>query len=287
MTAIWRQCRHRHLPARLPAAPGRVASPLVDADALLDTLGRTAEEVGHALASLEDWGPAGTREGQYRSDLVADEAAVRLLLDAGLGVLSEESGLHAPDRPLLAVLDPVDGSTNAARGLPWYATSVCVLDGAGPVASVVLNQATGTRYEAVRGGGARRDGRPISPSGVRRLRESVIAVSGYPRHFLGWRQYRAFGAMALDLCSVAEGAFDGYVDCVDAAHGGPWDYLGALLVCEEAGAVVADARGRPLAELDQIVAGEASPRSPVAAGTHELLEELLTQRALVPGPTSR
>ncbi len=258
----------------------------MDADALLATLGAAAVAVGRALSSLEDWGPAGTRDGQYRSDLVADEAAVGPLLDAGLGVLSEESGLHSADRPLLAVLDPVDGSTNASRRLPWYATSICVLDELGPLAAVVLNQATGARYDAARGGGARRDGLPISPSGARRLRDSVIAVSGYPRHFLGWRQYRAFGAMALDLCSVAEGAFDGYVDCVDTAHGGPWDYLGGLLVCEEAGAVVADARGRPLGGREQIVAGESSPRSLVAGATDELLEELLAQRALVPGPSS-
>ena len=90
-------------------------------DFLLATLNRAAHAVREVLDHLEDWGPAGTRAHQYRSDLVADEAAVRVLVDAGLGVVSEESGSHHPDRAIQVVLDPVDGSTNASRSLPWYA----------------------------------------------------------------------------------------------------------------------------------------------------------------------
>src|SRR4029077_12274636 len=119
------------------------------------------------------------------------------------------------------------------------------LDERGPLAGLVVNQATGTRYEAVRGGGARRDGQPIVPSAEQLVGHSLIALSGYPRTSLGWKQYRAFGAAALDLCAVADGTFDGYVDCFDNSHA-PWDYLGGLLVCTEAGAHVVDAQGRAL-----------------------------------------
>src|ERR1700738_217249 len=126
---------------------------------LLEALNEATVAVRLALDGLDDWGPAGMRAGQYRSDLVADRAALEVLDRDGLGVLSEESGLHHGERDLVAVLDPVDGSTNAFRGLPWWATSICVLDEAGPLASVVVNQVTGTRWEAVRGGGARCDGR--------------------------------------------------------------------------------------------------------------------------------
>ena len=66
-----------------------------------------------------------------------------------------------------------------------------------------------------------------------------------PPGWLGWKQYRALGAAALDLCAVAAGVVDAYIDCSRSAHG-PWDYLGGLLVCTEAGAVVADADGRDL-----------------------------------------
>ncbi|MDA8291492.1 MAG: hypothetical protein M0Z33_07435 [Actinomycetota bacterium] len=254
----------------------------MDPDALLEPLSEAVDAVARALSSLDDWGPAGTRPGQYRSDLAADGAAVEVLLAAGLGVLSEESGVHEPGRPLCAVLDPVDGSTNASRRLPWYATSICVLDDAGPLAALVVNQATGARYEAVRDRGARRDGRRIGPSGATRVREATVGLSGYPGRHLGWRQYRALGAMALDLCAVAEGALDGFVDCVSGPHGGPWDYLGGLLVCEEAGAVVADAAGR-----DLVVRDGSESRSPVAGATRELLDGLLGARSDATGAPSR
>ncbi len=245
----------------------------MDDDALLAVLHDAADAVAAVLAALADWGLAGTRPGQYHSDLAADAAAVAVLDAAGLGILSEESGLHGAERSLLAVLDPVDGSTNASHGIPWFATSVCVLDAAGPRAAVVVNQASGARYEASRGGGARRDGRPIAPSGRDMLADALVAVNGLPPRHLGWRQFRAFGAAALDLCAVADGTVDGYVDCITDSHG-PWDYLGGVLVCREAGALVTDAGGRPLD-----VRGHADRRSPVAAATPALLAELQAVRA--------
>jgi myo-inositol-1(or 4)-monophosphatase len=237
-------------------------------DRLLAVLGEAAAACRQALDDVDDWGLPGARPGQYRADLVADAAAVPVLLGAGLGVLSEESGLHAPERELLAVLDPLDGSTNAARGIARYATSVCVLDAEGPRAALVVDQASGRRYEAVRGDGAARDGRPVRPSAATALGEAILGLSGHaPRH-LGWSQYRALGAIALDLCAVADGTLDGFVDAGADGHG-PWDYLGASLVCAEAGALVVDARGR-----DLVVRSPATRRSPVAAATADLLGEV-------------
>ena len=174
---------------------------------------------------------------------------------------------------LVVVLDPLDGSTNAARRIPWFATSMCAVDGDGPVAALVVNLVSGARYEAVRGGGARCDGEPIAPSGATVLGQAVIGLSGYPPRYFGWGQYRALGAAALDLCAVADGALDGYVDCSRDAHGA-WDYLGALLVCREAGALIVDAKGRDLVTL-----GHTDRRTPVAAATPELLADLLTARS--------
>jgi fructose-1,6-bisphosphatase/inositol monophosphatase family enzyme len=240
---------------------------------MIVVLNEAARQVSRALVGLSDWGLAGTRPGQYHSDLAADQVAVEVLTGAGFSVMSEESGLTAIDSsPYLAVLDPVDGSTNASRGLAWYATSICVLDEDGPLAALVVNQATGRRYEATRGGGARRDGVPIRPSACRDLGKAVIGLSGYPARYLGWKQYRALGAVALDLCAVADGTLDGYLDCGSNAHGS-WDYLGGLLVCEEAGAGVADGLGREL-----VMREHTDRRAPVAAGTPELLEALLVAR---------
>ena len=90
----------------------------MDAESLLDVLDEAAAAVGGALGQISDWQRAGNRPDQYGLDLVADEAALTVLHAAGLSVLSEESGLTEPGRTLLAVLDPVDGSTNASRGVP-------------------------------------------------------------------------------------------------------------------------------------------------------------------------
>jgi myo-inositol-1(or 4)-monophosphatase len=188
-------------------------------------------------------------------------------------VLSEETGLHHPDRDVVVVLDPLDGSTNAAHGVPWYATSLCAVDGDGPLASLVVDLAGDRRYSARRGIGAWRDGVAISPAQATPLAGAFLGLSGLPPRNFGWRQFRALGASALDLCAVADGTLDGFVDCSPDAHG-PWDYLGAMLICQEAGAVMADAQGRDLVVLEHD-----ARRTPVAAGSASLLDELLVARS--------
>ena len=183
----------------------------------------------------------------------------------GYGLLSEESEVVDPaeGRPMV-VVDPLDGSTNASRGIPHYAASLCAVDDGGPLAAVVLNLPLGTRYEAVRGGGARRDGVTLWRDHRPPLSEAIVGVSGLPASNPGWAQFRCLGAAALDLCAVADGTLDGYLDCVTDAHG-VWDYLGALLVCEEAGVTVVDAQGRDLCVLER-----SARRTPVAGVALEI-----------------
>ena len=244
---------------------------------LLDLLNRTADAVAEALrldrtADRSAWRDRGERPGQYRIDLVADAAALQVLRAAGVGILSEESGLEDRGTGLLVAVDPVDGSTNASRHLPWYATSLCAVDDDGARLALVVNLATGTRYHAIRDGGAFRDGVPVTSSPVTRLDQALVVLNGYAGHHFGWRQYRALGATALDLCAVADGSVDGTVDCaVDAL--GPWDYLGGALLIAEAGGHVADLHGRSLTEL-----GHEIRRTPVSAATEELFETLLAER---------
>jgi myo-inositol-1(or 4)-monophosphatase len=235
---------------------------------LLSILHATATAVGEALGGLRDWGLAGTTDGQYRHDLIADRAALEVLEAAGLSVISEESGAHGPVDALTVVLDPVDGSTNASRGIPWWNTSLCAVDAEGPRAAVVVDQVHGRRFEATRGGGARCDGRPIGPSACASVAEGIIGLNGYPPRYLGWKQYRALGSAALDLCAVAVGILDGYVDCTRDGLAA-WDYLGGVLVCQEAGASVRTLSGTFDVGRRQVV---------VAAATPELLAQLLAAR---------
>jgi myo-inositol-1(or 4)-monophosphatase len=246
------------------------------ADRALELCDEVAAAVQKALSGHEDWGLSGLRPDQYRSDLVADAAALDVLARAGVGVLSEESGVTRGDHPLLVVVDPLDGSTNASRGVPWYATSICAVDYQGALAAVVINLASGVRFEAKRGGGATRDGRRIVPSSVTSVGEAFVALNGLPPEPFGWQQYRTLGAAALDLCAVACGVLDGYVDCSQSAHG-VWDYLGGLLVCQESGAHVVDAFGR-----EMVVRDPSQRRLPVAAGTTGLLDQLVAARRAFP-----
>jgi len=243
-----------------------------DPTELSDLLTATADAVAEVLRTVDDWGLTGTRRGQYKADLLADEAALRVLRSAGVGVLSEESGLEGADRDLLVVVDPLDGSTNAARGVPWFATALCVLDADGPIASLVVNQASGVRYRATAGGGAWCGDRPVRPSGATALKGSFLALNGYPPKWFGWGQFRTFGAAALDLCLVADGVLDGYVDCAPQSHG-VWDYCASLLICTEAGAPCVDAFDREL-----VVRDPDERRTPVAAATPSLLGELVAAR---------
>ncbi len=243
---------------------------IADSNHVVADLHAAADAVAASLDGHADWGPSGNRPDQYASDVVADEAVRSVLLPLGYGLLSEESAVVEPGegRPMV-VVDPLDGSTNASRGIPHYAASLCAVDDEGPLAAVVLNLALGTRYEAVRGGGARRDGVGLFRDDSPQLSEAIVGVSGLPASNPGWAQFRCLGAASLDLCAVADGTLDAYVDCVVDAHG-VWDYLGALLVCREAGVTVEDAKGRDLCVLDRAIR-----RTPVAAAGTALHEALL------------
>lgn len=239
-----------------------------DEASLLSVLAEAADAIAEALAGTDDWGETGHKRGEHHSDLATDAAALGVLGAAGFGVLSEESGHTWPERALTVVLDPLDGSTNASRRMGWWATSLCAVDAGGPLATLVVDLRHGTRYEAVRARGARRDGEAIKASGCVSLDAAIVGLNGVPAGHGGWAQYRAFGAAALDLCAVADGTLDGYLDATTDELG-VWDYLGGLLMCQEAGAIVGDAFGRDLLTLDHD-----ERRTPVAGATVQLQAQL-------------
>jgi fructose-1,6-bisphosphatase/inositol monophosphatase family enzyme len=240
------------------------------ADPLLGLFEKTAVAIRDAVMPVVgvDRRARTDRPGQYAIDVVADRAALEVLTGYPITVVSEESGITGPtDGPVTVVLDPIDGSSNAARHIPYWATSLCALDREGLLAALVVNHATGTVFKAARGGGATRDGVPLQPSPATRVEDAVVGISNLPGRMLAWKQFRALGSCALALCDVAAGALDGYFDA-SSVHA-PWDYLGGALICLEAGASVVDAEDRPLA-----IADPSARRRLVAAGTPPLLRVL-------------
>ena len=240
---------------------------------ILEVLEETAVAITKVLESNTNWGLSGLRYSQYSVDVDCDNAALAILHRAGCAVLSEESQRTGEwgDNDILVVMDPLDGSTNASRGVPWYATALCALDNTGMRASLVVNQASGRdRYWATRGGGAFHNGNPIRPSTCTDVKDAVVGISGLPSFKPGWAQFRALGAAALDICLVAEGSLDGWVDM--NSHG-VWDYLASSLICQEAGVHIAEISGREYVTTDYH-----DKCTLVVASTQEMLSSLLDVR---------
>jgi len=241
---------------------------------ILQVLNNTADAVSQVLATNTDWSLSGIRHTQYSVDVRADNAALALLHEAGCAVLSEESQITGQwgDDDILVVMDPLDGSTNASRGVPWFATALCALDKNGMRASLVVNQASGKdRYWATQGGGAFHNGNQMKPSGCTTLKEAVVGVSGLASFRPQWAQFRALGAAALDICLVAQGVLDGWIDF--HSHG-VWDYLASILICQEAGVATSEHLNREL-----LVTQYDQKRTPIVAATPALLAQLREVRS--------
>lgn len=243
----------------------------VDAAGVLEVFDAVARAISATLANVRDWGESGVRPGQYRADVLADNTALPILRAAGFGIVSEESGVESPHADVIVCLDPLDGSTNASRGIPHFATSMCAVDADGPWVAMVVHQAIPKRWWAVRGDGAHgMDGR-LERTAVPSWPDALVAISGPPPKNPGWGQFRAFGASAIDLCLVAEGRVDAFIDMSPSSHG-VWDYAAATLICRESGIEVCDAEGRDLIVLDHH-----ARRTPVAASP-KLLPEAMRVR---------
>ena len=243
---------------------------------LLDLARSVAREAGELALRMRREGVdvAATKSSEVDVVTRADRAAEELLRERILtarpddAVLGEEGDDVAGTSGVRWVLDPVDGTVNYLYGLPHWAVSVAaartVDGGEQVVAGVVVAPALGREYAALRGAGAWRDGEPLRVREVISLETALIATGfSYDRavrsrqgravaELLGRvRDVRRGGSCALDLCALAEGAVDAYVE--EGPHW--WDHAAAGLVATEAGAVVEVSPGP---ELDLVVAAPAA-----------------------------
>lgn len=241
-----------------------------DDDELVELLATAALAVAQLVASASDRELEGRLDGhddQYWIDIEADRVVREILEPAGLGVLSEESGRHGPDSSIVVVVDPIDGSTNCSRRISHYGPSLCAIDDGGLRAAVVHNIHTATTYRAARGKGASRNGLTID---LRPRPEPYVLMTGDPCPELDGPMWtRVSGASAHDLCLVADGSVDGYVDHRNTQS--VWDYVGAMLILTESGGAVRERNGAQLVDLG----ATGADRKLIAATSLEHLNSLM------------
>lgn len=170
-------------------------------------------------------------------------------------------------------IDPIDGTTNFANGIPLFAVSIAYLIDHEPVLGVVYNPITDESFYAARGAGAFLNGTELPlRAGATSLRDAVAGVD-FKRisHHLGdelavrppYYSQRNFGSSALEWCFVAAGRLDVYV------HGGQmlWDYAAGRLILDEAGGQAEALDG------GQLMSGPAIKRGVIAAASPALFAE--------------
>jgi myo-inositol-1(or 4)-monophosphatase len=215
---------------------------------------RVAVEAAELVAEMRDKAVTDVNTKSTETDVVTagDRAAERLIRDRlatlrpGEPVYGEEEGGTAGGA-VTWVVDPIDGTVNYLYGLPWYAVSVAAVVDWEPVAAAVVEPVGGRQWTAARGQGALLGSTPLRVTRTSRLDLALVGTGfAYSVQRRGWqarlaaeliartRDVRRCGASVLDLCSVAAGWLDGYVE-----HGlHPWDWAGGALIAAEAGAVL-------------------------------------------------
>jgi myo-inositol-1(or 4)-monophosphatase len=196
-------------------------------------------------------------------DLAAEKAIVEILQEHGVSftLISEESGVKEfgeKSKQCYVTVDPIDGTTNLVRGLPFYASSIAIstMPALSTVfAALVTDLFHNTTYTALEGKGAYRDGKKITPSALTSLEEAVIGLdlNSYNIKEIAPRltnliqktkHIRHFGANALELCYVADGLTDAFVDIRGKLR--VTDVAAGFLIVKEAGGTITAPEGQAL-----------------------------------------
>jgi myo-inositol-1(or 4)-monophosphatase len=232
-----------------------------DPKELLELAVRLAAEAGRVLVQdrPRDLGVADTKSSPTDIVTVMDQRSEKLIVEGILaarpddGILGEEGSDREGTSGVRWVIDPIDGTVNYLYEIPLWAVSIGVEVDGETVAGVVEIPMLRETFTALRGGGAFRNGEPISAysaqsggkpvsleralvatgfgyAAQRRAVQGAIVADLLPRV----RDIRRGGSAAIDLCSVACGRVDGYFE----RGAKPWDLSAGSLIAREAGAKV-------------------------------------------------
>ncbi|MEM7114331.1 MAG: inositol monophosphatase family protein [Chloroflexota bacterium] len=238
----------------------------MDLTAVCQTAQEIAREAGAYLKEGLDQPKAITRKSsdidwvtQYDT---GSEALIRQRLDAAFpdhGFYGEEGGDQTTDSPYVWYVDPIDGTTNFAHGVPFFSVSLALYENGRPLVGVIYDPMRDEAFHAVAGQGAL-----VTRGGVSKrcwvsktavLTDALFATGfSYDRQqsrksnvpevsrFLQVAQgIRRTGSGALDIAYVAAGRFDGYweqrLSC--------WDMAAGVLLVQEAGGKATFMDGSP------------------------------------------
>ena len=210
-----------------------------------------------------------------------DAAAERVILERFRGgdvrIVSEEAGIEGDGR-WTVVVDPIDGSLNAKRGIPFFSISIAVADGDtmdDVVFGYVFDFGSGEEWTAWRGEGAFLDGRPLAERPKDELEilsfeaTTTAYVSQNAARFDGVaHRLRVMGSLAITLCHLAAGRVDGVVSLKPARS---VDIAAAQLLVRERGLAIDLPEAPPFGAAPLDLEGRSRV---VAAGNEELCRRL-------------
>lgn len=226
-------------------------------------------------------------------DLVAEKALIGFLRSQKISctLVSEESGIKkigSQPSQYYVITDPVDGTTNAVRGIPFSATVIAVSKGAhlkDVETALVSDLIHNITYTAQKNRGAFKNGKKIKPSETSNIEEAVIGIdlntfkikelqTKLERLFKIGKHFRHFGANALEICYVADGYTDAFIDIRGKLR--VTDMVASYLILQEAGGIIVTPEGKelniPLAPTERLSFIAASNRR-----IYEAIRESLTQ----------
>jgi len=234
---------------------------------LVECKNKIREQISPTLWSpnqaVPDLGVGAGGDPIRQADLAAENVIMRTFRkhEVSFTLISEESGIKefgkAPHECFVTA-DPIDGTTNLMRGIPFYATSIAVSASADldtVHAALVTDLFRNVTYAAQKGKGASREKGEITPSRVVSLEDAVVGIdlnsyrieSIIPRLtglIQRTRHVRHFGANALELCYVADGTTDAFIDIRGKLRA--TDVAAAWLILQEAGGIATKPDGKAL-----------------------------------------
>ena len=221
-------------------------------------------------------------------DLAAEKAIVEAMQQSGTSftLISEESGIKefgaAPEQCYVTV-DPIDGTNNLVRGIPFYATSIAI--SAKPAlstvyAALVTDLFHDTTYTALEGEGASRDGKKIACSTCESLEDAMVGLDlnsfkireiapQLTKIIQKTKHIRHFGANALELCYVADGTTDAFIDIRGRLR--TTDMAAAFLIVKESGGTMTT----PLGDLLEVALSPEQKVKFVASGNPQIHKTIL------------